>query len=285
MGDGAPVSGIGTESAPQGAGQGASGQEAPAPEKASPPLAARVASVTALLNVARQGDEADLVQQLETRLTQLKEAQQAERPLAARYQSAVDRAKVKKAASHQAEKLLVEAQAWLKDAEVACKAAAAAADEADDLLEQLQQQLGEEAAGAGKAGDPATPRPHSLGSLVGDLHALAVGGLSSALSDTAQRELEAALTSLNRVQASLRTGRDPEPSQSTAGAGGGLRGTGDEPRDGEGLPRLPSRSASLASQRGCERATGDEPSRKAAKVGEEGAAAAAPGVSVPMALS
>ncbi len=259
----------GTTEVGSGGPNGAQGVEACTPAAAPPPpLAARVATVTSLLNTARLGQELELVKQLEGHLTQLKEAQQAERPLAARYQSAVDRATVKRAALKASEEAVLAAEAWLLEAKQVRDQAVTVSEEAEQALELLHQQLGEEAAAqAGRVPEPAPVPPASFGDLVGAVHAMAATTLAGVLPEGAQREMEFALASLSKVNAALRIESDLVDHSGSAEAATGVGGPGGvgavAPQGGTPPAQ---RSPSLASQRSCERATGGEPSRKAAKL-------------------
>ncbi len=266
-----------TEKAAAGAdGQGpdrADGAVPPAVDP-GPTLAKRVATATALLSTARSGQEPELIKQLEVHLAQLKEAQQAERPLAARYQSAVDRAAVKKAALKAAEEEVAAVRVRLAAAEQSHAAALEAAEEADQHLEQLHQQLGEEAAAAsGKAVEPGLAAPKTFGELIGEVHAVAAHS-AGWLSGDAQAALENALSTLNRVHWALRSDGQLPP---VAGGAASKEETASPPAGaGGGAVRSPS----TASHRGCDRQHEEEPSRKAAKLGEEplGDAAGLPSV-------
>ncbi len=202
------------------------------------------------------------MKQLEEHLAQLKDAHQAERPLAARFQSAVDRATVKKAALKAADDEVTALQARLEVAGKVRAAAAEAAAEAEQNLEQLQQQLADEAAAAGgKAQDPGPAAPKTFGELVGEVHAIAAH-TSTWLAGEAQAELESALFALNRVHWAIR-GDGHLPPVSKEGTGKAESGP---------APGGVARSPSATSHRECERHPGEEPSRKAAKLGDEATA-------------
>ncbi len=113
------------------------------PPKAAetPTLAMRVATVSSMLATAKAGGEYALAQQLDSHLAVLREQQQAERPFAARLQSAVDRAATKQAALAQASQRTEELRQQLAEAEKQCTAAQSAAEEADTALAALRAQL------------------------------------------------------------------------------------------------------------------------------------------------
>ncbi len=176
---------------------GASGPSGAAPGEAAPfqgpeppLLATRVATVSSMLATAKAGGEHALAHQLESHLTVLKEQQQAERPFAARLQSAVDKAAVKQAAFTQAAQRTDERRKQLTEAEQQLLAAKAASEEADVALATLRAQL------AQPVGPVATLEGllTACRSLVGDLPADSLGPLEAALAGLQATRRSAELT-------------------------------------------------------------------------------------------
>ncbi len=208
-----------------------------------PTLSSRITAVAAMLAAARNGTEQDLVEQLESRLTALKELQQAEHPYAARLQSAVDRAATKKAAKDHALGVVTELRKQLAEAETVWQAAEAASTEADVALASLQAQ------GAGASSANATgPTLEGADEALKTVFKTAPEGAYPA---AAVKNLEAALLVL------LPGGGVPGPSDGGRGSGSGSTtrpgsaDTGTVNQEGQTPPQ--GRSRSQASHRSVDR--------------------------------
>ncbi len=167
-----------------------------------------------MLVAAKNGGEAEWVAQVEEHLAQLRALQQAERPLAARYQSAVDRASVKKAAYAQAQEAVAAIKSQLQEAEQALQTAETATKEADQALAELQQLMGEGVAAASSAGPAAPAAEGTVAGVAAALRSVVAGASPGRFSPAVAQALEAAFSSLQSAVAQDTAQAPP--------AGGGL---------------------------------------------------------------
>ncbi len=223
-GTGGGAAGGGTGVVPQCNAQAPSSEVSPAEE---------IARVAAMLQAVRgrPGSEKE-VARLEARLAQLRDQQQAERPLQARLRSAIDKAAARKAAMDDVQSRITAAEAALEELRKEGAAAAEASAEADKGLLAVQEEWRVAEAGAAPACGAAGLRlGEAVTLLQKDIAALPPGACVGADMEAFSRVLlvwMAAKSAEGGAGSSLPTGKD---AKAVCTGGGGL---GTTPQNGGG---------------------------------------------------